>query len=78
MYRDRGGGGGPLDRKRIINVALDKQLEKSSAAPTSRALKEKAVPSTSAGKWHHRNINQHMDTLSSSTLTTKNKCSDGM
>ncbi|OIT39946.1 PREDICTED: casein kinase II subunit beta-1-like [Nicotiana attenuata] len=79
MYRDRGGGGGPLDRKRIINVALDKQLEKSSAAPTSRALKEKAVPSTSdviTGKSHHRNIDQHMDTLSSSTLTTKNKCSD--
>ncbi|MCE3216471.1 hypothetical protein HAX54_006633 [Datura stramonium] len=90
MYRDRGGGeggssksemvGAPLDRKRI-NDALDKQLEKSSAS-TSRALKEKAVPSTSAvvsGKLHQRHHNHHMDqrdTLSSSTLTTKNKCSD--
>lgn len=79
MYRDRGGGGGgggssksemvggPLDRKRI-NDALDKHLEKLSPS-TSRSLKEKAVPSTSAGgggKSHfdHRN-------------TSKNKCSDG-
>ncbi|XP_009797685.1 putative casein kinase II subunit beta-4 isoform X1 [Nicotiana tabacum] len=72
MYRDRGGGGGgggPLDRKRI-NDALDKHLEKLSPS-TSRSLKDKAVPSTSAsaggggGKSHfdHRN-------------TSKNKCSD--
>lgn len=69
MYRDRGGGG-PLDRKRI-NDALDKHLEKLSPS-TSRSLKDKAVPSTSAsaggggGKSHfdHRN-------------TSKNKCSDG-
>ncbi|CAN4099493.1 unnamed protein product [Withania somnifera] len=87
MYRDRGGGsskselvGGPLDRKRI-NDALDKQLEKSSAS-TSRALKEKTVPSTSAlvsGKLHQRQHNHHMDqrdTLSSSTVASKNKCSD--
>ncbi|CAN4125247.1 unnamed protein product [Withania somnifera] len=88
MYRDRGGGssksdmgGGPLDRKQI-NDALDKQLEKSSAS-TSRALKEKTVPSTSAvinGKLHQRHHSHHMDhqrdTLSSSTVTTKNKCSD--
>ncbi|OIT25881.1 PREDICTED: putative casein kinase II subunit beta-4 isoform X1 [Nicotiana attenuata] len=68
MYRDRGGGG-PLDRKRI-NDALDKHLEKLSPS-TSRSLKDKAVPSTSAaaggggGKSHfdHRN-------------TSKNKCSD--
>lgn len=77
MYRDRGGGvsSGALDRKRI-NDALDKQLEKSSAS-TTRALKDKAVPSTSAAKLHQRHHNHHMDTLSSSTLTTKNKCSDG-
>ncbi|XP_016464228.2 putative casein kinase II subunit beta-4 isoform X2 [Nicotiana tabacum] len=70
MYRE-GGGGGPLDRKRI-NDALDKHLEKLSPS-TSRSLKDKAVPSTSAagggggggGKSHfdHRN-------------TSKNKCSD--
>ncbi|KAK4352989.1 hypothetical protein RND71_028507 [Anisodus tanguticus] len=78
MYRDRGGGGGgssksemvggPFDRKRI-NEALDKHLEKLSPS-TSRSLKDKAVPSTSAGgggagKLHfdHRNTN-------------KSKCSD--
>ncbi|KAJ8565772.1 hypothetical protein K7X08_008348 [Anisodus acutangulus] len=75
MYRDRGGGssrseivGGPLDRKRI-NDALDKHLEKS-APSTSRALKDKAVPSTSsagAGKLHQ----QHLD-----IRDTKSKCSD--
>ncbi|KAK4372360.1 hypothetical protein RND71_007744 [Anisodus tanguticus] len=75
MYRDRGGGssrseivGGPLDRKRI-NDALDKHLEKS-APSTSRALKDKAVPSTSsagAGKLHQ----QHLD-----NRDTKSKCSD--
>ncbi|OIT07834.1 PREDICTED: putative casein kinase II subunit beta-4 [Nicotiana attenuata] len=72
MYRDRGGGsskseivGGPLDRKRI-NDALDKHLEKSSPS-TSRAFKDKAVPSTSAGKSHQ----QHLD-----HRATKNKCSD--
>ncbi|CAN4097345.1 unnamed protein product [Withania somnifera] len=67
MRRDRGGGGGPLDRKRI-NDALDKHLEKLSPS-TSRSFKDKTVPSTStaggAGKSHfdHRNTN-------------KNKCSD--
>ncbi|KAJ8573415.1 hypothetical protein K7X08_009926 [Anisodus acutangulus] len=75
MYRDRGGGssrseivGGPLDRKRI-NDSLDKHLEKS-APSTSRALKDKAVLSTSsagAGKLHQ----QHLD-----NRNTKNKCSD--
>ncbi|KAH0768094.1 hypothetical protein KY285_003965 [Solanum tuberosum] len=83
MYRDRGGGGssrseivgGTLDRKRI-NDALDKHLEKS-APSTSRALKDKAVPSTSvgAGKLHQQHID-HRDTRSSSSLATKNKCSD--
>uniref|UniRef100_A0A3Q7EK91 Casein kinase II subunit beta n=1 Tax=Solanum lycopersicum TaxID=4081 RepID=A0A3Q7EK91_SOLLC len=85
MYRDRGGGGGSssrseivggtLDRKRI-NDALDKHLEKS-APSTSRALKDKAVPSTSvgAGKLHQQHVD-HRDTRSSSSLATKNKCSD--
>nr|POE83076.1 isoform 2 of putative casein kinase ii subunit beta-4 [Quercus suber] len=73
MYRDRlgggggssrsemvaSGGGGPLDRKRIINDALDKHLKKSSPS-TSRvngrihgSSKDKErifVPSTSTGK----------------------------
>ncbi|KAL3356241.1 hypothetical protein AABB24_017096 [Solanum stoloniferum] len=85
MYRDRGGGGSSKSEMiggKRINDALDKQLDKSSAS-TSRALKEKAVPSTSTvvtGKLHQRHPNHHMDhqrdTLSSSTLTTKNKCSD--
>ncbi|KAK6804279.1 hypothetical protein RDI58_002063 [Solanum bulbocastanum] len=85
MYRDRGGGGGgssrseivggTLDRKRI-NDTLDKHLEKS-APSTSRALKDKAVPSTSVGtgKLHQQHID-HRDTRSSSSLATKNKCSD--
>ncbi|KAM7261111.1 hypothetical protein ACFE04_026586 [Oxalis oulophora] len=57
MHRDRGGGGGgPLDRKRI-NDALDKHLEKSSPSTSSKGLimnkdkdKERlmmSVPSTS-------------------------------
>ncbi|XP_049401144.1 putative casein kinase II subunit beta-4 [Solanum stenotomum] len=85
MYRDRGGGGSSKSEMvggKRINDALDKQLDKSSAS-TSRALKEKAVPSTSTvvtGKLHQPHPNHHMDhqrdTLSSSTLTTKNKCSD--
>ncbi|MCD9558451.1 casein kinase 2 regulatory subunit [Datura stramonium] len=85
MYRDRGGGGGgssrseivggPLDRKRINDV-LDKHLEKS-APSTSRALKDKAVSSTSAGagKLNQQHLD-HRDTRSSSSLATKNKCSD--
>ncbi|XP_059633812.1 casein kinase II subunit beta-1-like [Cornus florida] len=89
MYRDRGGGsskseivGGPLDRKRI-NDALDKHLEKSSPS-TSRGLnsnkKEKeriSIPSTSTGGGVGK-LQQldHRDNRSSSTLTTKNKCSD--
>lgn len=80
MYRDRSGGSSKSEMvggKRIN----DAQLEKSSAS-TSRALKDKAVPSTSAvvtGKLHQRHHNNHMDHQrdTSSTLTTKNKCSDG-
>ncbi|CAN4125988.1 unnamed protein product [Withania somnifera] len=84
MYRDRGGGGGssrseivggPLDQKRI-NDAFDKHLQKSSPS-TSRVFKDKALPSTSiaAGKFHDYHID-HRDTRSSSSLVTKNKCSD--
>ncbi|XP_004248982.1 putative casein kinase II subunit beta-4 [Solanum lycopersicum] len=84
MYRDRGGGGSSKSEMvggKRINDALDKQLDKSLAS-TSRALKDKTVPSTSTvtGKLHQRHPNHHMDhqrdTLSSSTPTTKNKCSD--
>ncbi|TMX05683.1 hypothetical protein EJD97_010089 [Solanum chilense] len=84
MYRDRGGGGSSKSEMvggKRINDALDKQLDKSLAS-TSRALKDKTVPSTStvSGKLHQRHPNNHMDhqrdTLSSSTPTTKNKCSD--
>ncbi|KAM3357647.1 putative casein kinase II subunit beta-4 [Capsicum galapagoense] len=82
MYRNRGGSskseivGGPLDRKRI-NDALDQNLKKS-APSTSRALKDKAVPSTSGGKLHHQHQQHidHRDTRSSSSLAMKNKCSD--
>ncbi|XP_019188278.1 PREDICTED: putative casein kinase II subunit beta-4 [Ipomoea nil] len=77
MYRGGGGASlrtdiaeGPLDRKRI-NDALDKHLEKSSPS-TSRALKDKAV-SNATGKSLQQ---QQLDARSSSTLTTKNKCSD--
>ena len=99
MYRDRvgggggssrsemvaGGGGGPLDRKRIINDALDKHLEKSSPS-TSRvggginsSSKDKeriSVPSTSTGKSQQHQQLDHRDSRSASL--SKNKCSDGM
>lgn len=92
MYRERGGGGGSsLDRKRI-NDALDKHLEKSSPS-TSRGLnssikdkdkdKERfSMPSTSTvaglAKSQHQ-LEQHRgDNRSSSTLITKNKCSEGL
>lgn len=74
MYRDRGGGGGgggPLDRKRI-NDALDKHLEKLSPS-TSRTLKDKTVPSTSAGGGAGAGGKSHFDHRN----TNKNKCSDG-
>uniref|UniRef100_A0A2N9J3R6 Casein kinase II subunit beta n=1 Tax=Fagus sylvatica TaxID=28930 RepID=A0A2N9J3R6_FAGSY len=90
MYRDRVGGGGgssrseivggPLDRKRIINDALDKHLEKSSPS-TSRvgglnsSSKDKerlSVPSTSTGKSQQQL--DHRDSRSASL--SKNKCSD--
>ncbi|KAK8639804.1 hypothetical protein V6N13_138173 [Hibiscus sabdariffa] len=53
-YRDRGGGGGPLDRKRI-NDAPDKHLDKSTPSTSrgSRNSKDKgrpSVPSAPAGK----------------------------
>ncbi|KAF3626616.1 Casein kinase II subunit beta [Capsicum annuum] len=73
MYRDRGGGGGgggPLDRKRI-NDALDKHLEKLSPS-TSRSLKDKTVPSTSAGGGAGAGGKSHFDHRN----TNKNKCSD--
>ncbi|KAF3619894.1 Casein kinase II subunit beta [Capsicum annuum] len=73
MYRDRGGGGGgggPLDRKRI-NDALDKHLEKLSPS-TSRTLKDKTVPSTSAGGGAGAGGKSHFDHRN----TNKNKCSD--
>ncbi|KAK4592580.1 hypothetical protein RGQ29_016920 [Quercus rubra] len=97
MYRDRvgggggssrsemvaGGGGGPLDRKRIINDALDKHLEKSSPS-TSRvggginsSSKDKeriSVPSTSTGKSQQHQQLDHRDSRSASL--SKNKCSD--
>ena len=92
MYRDRVGGGGgssrseivggPLDRKRIINDALDKHLEKSSPS-TSRvgglnsSSKDKeslSVPSTSTGKSQQQL--DHRDSRSASL--SKNKCSDGL
>ncbi|KAE8677459.1 Casein kinase II subunit beta [Hibiscus syriacus] len=53
-HRDRGGGGGPLDRKRVNDV-LDKHIDKSTPS-NSRGLrndKDKgrpSVPSASAGK----------------------------
>lgn len=84
MYRDRGGGsskpelvGGPFDRKRIINDALDKHLEKSSPS-TSRAMTSKdkerlSVPSTSTGKSQF----DHRDPRSISASHPKNKVSDG-
>nr|GLL40779.1 uncharacterized protein LOC109182567 [Ipomoea trifida] len=80
MYRGGGGASlrtdiaeGPLDRKRI-NDALDKHLEKSSPS-TSRALKDKSV-SNATGKSLLLQQQQLLDARSSSTLTTKNKCSD--
>ncbi|KAI4338764.1 hypothetical protein MLD38_023780 [Melastoma candidum] len=68
MYGGRSGGGKGemVDRKRMINDALDKHLEKSSPS-TSRAdekAKDKeriSVPSTSSGK-----------------SQLKNNCSDGL
>ncbi|XP_038684899.1 putative casein kinase II subunit beta-4 [Tripterygium wilfordii] len=86
MYRDREGGvggfgkseivggGGPLDRKRIVNDALDKHLEKSSPS-TLRGfnIKDKerlSVPSTSTGK---TKLDQRE---SCSASLAKNKCSD--
>lgn len=62
MYSRGGGSSKPelVDRRRIINDALDKQLEKSSPS-TSRAIDkdrdQTSVPSTSTGKSHldHRN-----------------------
>ena len=101
MYRDRVGGGGGssrsgmvagwggglLDRKRIINDALDKHLEKSSPS-TSRvsgginsSSKDKeriSVPSTSTGKsqQHQHQQLDHRDSRSASL--SKSKCSDGM
>uniref|UniRef100_A0A7N2LER3 Casein kinase II subunit beta n=1 Tax=Quercus lobata TaxID=97700 RepID=A0A7N2LER3_QUELO len=78
-----GGGGGPLDRKRIINDALDKHLEKSSPS-TSRvggginsSSKDKeriSVPSTSTGKSQQHQQLDHRDSRSASL--SKNKCSD--
>ncbi|XP_075644719.1 putative casein kinase II subunit beta-4 isoform X1 [Castanea sativa] len=97
MYRDRvgggggssrsemvaSGGGGPLDRKRIINDALDKHLEKSSPS-TSRvggginsSSKDKeriSAPSTSTGKSQQHQQLDHRDSRSASL--SKNKCSD--
>ncbi|KAF5732845.1 putative casein kinase II subunit beta-4-like [Tripterygium wilfordii] len=86
MYRDRGGGvgrsakseivggRGPLDRKRIVNDALDKHLEKSSPS-TSRGINTKdkersLVTSTSTGKAQL----DHRDSRSASLA--KNKGSD--
>ncbi|XP_038683311.1 putative casein kinase II subunit beta-4 isoform X2 [Tripterygium wilfordii] len=88
MYRDREGGvgglgkseivggGGPLDRKRIVNNALEKHLEKSSTS-TSRGFnakdKEKlSVPSTSTSTGKAKL--DHRDSRSASLA--KNKCSD--
>jgi casein kinase II subunit beta len=90
MYKDRVGGGSsrseivgvPLDRKRIINDALDKHLEKSSPS-TSRvgglnsSSKDKerlSVPSTSTDKSQQQL--DHRDFRSASL--SKNKCSDGL
>ncbi|KAF8028556.1 hypothetical protein BT93_E1245 [Corymbia citriodora subsp. variegata] len=57
MYKERGGGSSKsevVDRRRIINDALDKQLEKSSPSTSRSKDKERiAVPSTSAGKSSH-------------------------
>ncbi|KAL0346532.1 UNVERIFIED_CONTAM: Casein kinase II subunit beta-1 [Sesamum calycinum] len=76
MYRDRGGGtskgGDMLDRKRI-NDALDKHLEKSSPSTSRNKGSAVAVPSTSNAVGKHID---HRDNRSSSTLTTKIKCSD--
>ncbi|KAI6706416.1 hypothetical protein NL676_009378 [Syzygium grande] len=77
--RGGGGRGGSLksevvDRRRIINDALDKQLEKSSPS-TSRSNKDKeriAVPSTSAGKSHL----DHRDSRPPAASLSKSKCSD--
>ncbi|PKI75289.1 hypothetical protein CRG98_004329, partial [Punica granatum] len=75
MYSRGGGSSRPemVDRRRIINDALDKQLEKSSPS-TSRA-KDKdrdriSVPSTSTGKSQP----DHRDSRASSL--SKNKASD--
>lgn len=80
MYRDRGGGGGGgssksevVDRRRIINDALDKQLEKSSPSTSRSKDKERIpIPSTSAGKSSHLD---HRDPRPATSLS-KSKCSD--
>ncbi|KAI3410246.1 Casein kinase II subunit beta (CK II beta) [Psidium guajava] len=78
MYKDRGGGGGgsskseAVDRRRIINDALDKQLEKSSPSTSRSRDKERiAVPSTSTGKSHL----DHRESGPAASLS-KSKCSD--
>lgn len=68
MYKQGGGGGAGLDRKRI-SEALDKHLEKAVAA---------ASPSTSrgsaggGGRDHHRLV-----VPSSATSIPKGRCSEG-
>lgn len=91
MYRDRGGGsskseivGGTFDRKRI-NDALDKHLEKSNSRVLniSKERSRLAMPSSSTagiGKLQQLQKQKQVDyrdNRSSSTFTTKNKCSDG-
>ncbi|KAI3978389.1 hypothetical protein MKX01_013187 [Papaver californicum] len=81
MYRDSRGGGGSsrseiaLDRKKL-NDALDKHLDKSSPASTSK--NKTAIPSASSGKQQ-----QQLDdrTVAASSFLkknniTNNKCSD--
>ncbi|KAM7508877.1 hypothetical protein LguiA_019330 [Lonicera macranthoides] len=90
MYRDRGGGsskseivGGTFDRKRI-NDALDKQLEKSNSRVLniSKESSRLSMPSSSTagiGKLQQLQKQKQVDyrdNRSSSTFTTKNKCSD--
>ncbi|KAI3962267.1 hypothetical protein MKW92_015865 [Papaver armeniacum] len=85
MYKDSRGGGGSsrseigIDRKKI-NDALDKHLEKSSPASTSKNNRT-AIPSSSSGK-QQQQIDDRTAAASflkknnSNNNTNNNKCSD--
>ncbi|KAI3889606.1 hypothetical protein MKW92_019225 [Papaver armeniacum] len=87
MYKDSRGGGGSsrseigIDRKKI-NDALDKHLEKSSPASTSKNNRT-TIPSSSSGKQQQQQIDDRTAAASflkknnsNNNNTNNNKCSD--